>query len=276
MPLGRQRTRATRRPAPVLDPVIERAELGVASNAERLQLGHAALAAAMAGRSIDDTRRFALAALLGRPLDPGRASAMSALSLAAVALIVADELDAVEPAVDEALADARDLGNAQAFATAAHLRAWIYYRRGRLPETVADAEMVLDAARYGWEPALPAAHALMAHVPPGARGHRGGRGGARAARRRGALAADVHLERLPRRARAGTAGGRRCAGRAGRFHAAGEALDALGASHCSIVPWRAGAAMASAALGRSGGRRTRWRRRTSSWRGPTARRARWA
>ena len=87
---------------------------------------------------------------------------MSALTLAAVALIVADELDAVEPAVDDALADARRLGNAQAFATAAHLRAWIYFRRGRLPETAADAEMVLDAARYGWEPALPAAHALMA------------------------------------------------------------------------------------------------------------------
>src|SRR5688572_15388753 len=114
----------------------------------------------MAGKSIDDTRRFGVAALRGRPLDPGRASAMSALSLAVVALIVADELDAVEPAVDEALADARRLGNAQAFATAAHLRAWIHFRRGRLPETVADAEMVLDAARYGWEPALPAAHAL--------------------------------------------------------------------------------------------------------------------
>ena len=237
-------------PATVLDPVVERAELGIANQAERLQLGHAALAAAMTGRSIDDTRRFGRAALIGRPLDPGRASAMSALTLAAVALIVADEHDAVEPAVDEALADARHLGNAQAFATAAHLRAWIYFRSGRLPGAAADAEMVLDAARYGWEPALPAAHALMAMC----------------LLERGEIAAAEAALELPggeerwqttftwndyldARGQVRLAAGYAQAA-LDDFSSAGAALTALGAPHCSVVPWRAGAAKASAALGR--------------------------
>jgi len=237
-------------PAAVLDPVVERAALGVANQAERLQLGHAALAAAMAGRSIEDTRRFGLAALQGRPLDPGRASAMSALTLAAVALIVADELDAVEPVVDAALADARRLGNAQAFATAAHLRAWIYFRSGRLPEAAADAEMVLDAARYGWEPALPAAHALMAMCLV----ERGEIAAAEAALELPGGEERWHTtftwnDYLDARGQVRLAAGDAQAA-LDDFSAAGEALTTLGAPHCSIVPWRAGAAMASAALDR--------------------------
>ena len=164
-------------PAGSLDPLVERAELGVATRAERLQLGHAAMAAAFAGKDIEEVRRLGRAALLGDSPDPRRASEVSALILGAVALVVADELDVAEQALDDALDNAERAGSFQAYASAAHLRAWIHYRRGRLAAAIADAESVLDAARYGWEPALPAAKAVIAlcHLERSDRARRGRR-----------------------------------------------------------------------------------------------------
>ena len=104
VPRGGQRPGPADGPATVLDPVVERAELADREPAERLQLGHAALAAAMAG-SRSTTRGGSAVPRSRAAAGPRAASAMSALTLAAVALIVADELDAVEPAVDEALAE---------------------------------------------------------------------------------------------------------------------------------------------------------------------------
>jgi DNA-binding CsgD family transcriptional regulator len=236
-------------PPASLDPVVERAARGLATAAERLQLGHGALVAALAGRSIDDTRRLGRAALLGPPLDPGRASEMSALTLATVALVVADELDVAEPAVDHALAGARALGRAGGYAAAAHIRAWIHFRRGRLADAIADAESVLDAARYGWEPALPAAHALMALCQL----ERGDHGAAEAAlelpggedRWRTTFTWNDYADaRGQVRLAAGDPRGALV-----DFLAVGEALEAIGASHASVVPWRSGAAVASAAVG---------------------------
>jgi DNA-binding CsgD family transcriptional regulator len=236
-------------PAAELEPVIERAELGLATRPERLQLGHAAMAAAFAGQSIDDARRFARAALEGDPLDPGRASEMSALILSAVALVVADDLDVAEPALDEALAGAQQIGSVSGYASGAHVRAWVYYRRGRLAQAIADAESVVDAARYGWEPALPAALAVMAlcHL------ERGDRDAAEAAlelpggedRWRSTFTFNDWLDARGHVRLA--AGGAQSA--LEDFTAAGQALEAVGAAHPSIVPWRSGAVRASAAVG---------------------------
>jgi DNA-binding CsgD family transcriptional regulator len=233
----------------VLEPLIERAALGLATRAERLQLGHGAMVAAFAGRSIDDTRGLALAALRGEPLDAGRASEMSALILAAVALVVVDDLDLAERALDESLVSARQVGSVTGYASAAHVRTWVYYRRGRLPEAIADAESVLDTARYGWEPALPAAQAVMAlclleqgdrHAAAAALDLPGGE-----ERWRTTFTWNDYLDARGRVRMA--AGDPRAA--LDDFMAAGRGLEAVGASHASIVPWRSGAALASAAIG---------------------------
>jgi DNA-binding CsgD family transcriptional regulator len=236
-------------PAADLDPVVERAELNLATRPERLHLGHAAMAAAFAGKSIDDTLRFARAALMGDPLDAGRASEMSALILATVALVVADDLDGAESALDETLASARRIGSVTGYASAAHIRAWVYYRSGRLAEAIADGESVVDAARYGWEPALPAAQAVMAlcHLE-------------RADPKAAAAALDLpggeerwsatftFNDWLDARGHVRMAEGDTAAALED-FRAAGRALDGVGASHPSVVAWRSGAVAASAALG---------------------------
>jgi len=234
---------------PELDAVVERAELGLATRAERLHLGHAAMAAAFAGKSIEETLRYGRATLMGDPLDAGRASEMSALILAAVALVVADDLDTAEPALDEAMASARRIGSVTGYASVAHIRAWVHYRRGRLPDAIADAESVVDAARYGWEPALPAAQAVMAlsHLDRGDPA---------------AAAASLDLpggeerwnaqftfnDYLDARGRVRMAAGDAQAALTD-FKTAGNALNGIGASHASVVAWRSGAALAAAAVG---------------------------
>ena len=236
-------------PAVDLDAVVERASMGVATRVERLHLGHAATAAAFAGKSIADARRFAQAALAGEPLDAGRASEMSALILATVALVVTDDLDVAEPALDDTLASARRIGSVTGYASAAHIRAWVHYRGGRLADAIADAESVVDAARYGWEPALPAALACMAlcHL------ERNDRDAAASAlelpggeeRWRATFTFNDYLDaRGHVKLVDGDAGGALA-----DFTAAGEALKGAGALHASVVAWRSGAVLASAALG---------------------------
>ncbi len=236
-------------PTADLDAVVERAELGLATSPERLQLGHGAMAAAFAGRSIDETRRLAQAALTGEPLDAGRASEMSALILAAVALVVADDLDVAETALDEALASAREIGSVTGYASGAHVRAWVYYRSGRLAQAIADAEGVVDTARYGWEPALPAAQAVLAlaHL------ERGDRAAAAASLdlpggEERWQATFTYNDYLDARGRVHLVDGDAAAALE-NFTAAGKALEAVGASHASVVAWRSGAALASAAVG---------------------------
>jgi DNA-binding CsgD family transcriptional regulator len=232
-----------------LDNLVERAAQGVLTRAERLHLGHGAVSAAFGGRDIDEARRLARAALAGSPIDAGRASEMSALVLSCVAFIVADDLDDAERALGQALAGAREVGSVTGYATAAHLRAWVHYRRGRLSDAIADAESVLDAARYGWEPALPAAIAALAlchleradvdaaeavlEIPGGDE------------RWQATFTWNDYLDARGRmRLERGDA-----AGAQADFEAAGAALDLAGANHASVVAWRSGAVEARAALG---------------------------
>ena len=229
--------------------VVERAHAGLLTRAERLHLGHGAVAAAFAGRSIEETRRLARAALAGDGVDASRASEMSAMVLGTVALLVADELDEAERALDRALAAAREVGSVTGYASAAHIRAWTHYRRGRLADATADAESVLDAARYGWEPALPAAVAVLVlcHL------ERGDVDAAEAATDipGGAdrwQATFTWNDFLDARGRMLLARGDPVAARAD-FEAAGATLDAVGADHPSVVGWRSGAVQACVALG---------------------------
>src|SRR5207244_2443805 len=73
-------------PAATLDDAVERAGQGLATPAERLQLGHGALAVAFAGGPLAEVRRLGRAALEGGRLHSGRASEMSAMMLATAAL----------------------------------------------------------------------------------------------------------------------------------------------------------------------------------------------
>src|SRR5436190_4807868 len=82
--------------------------------------------------------------------------------LVAIALVTTDDLELARRITTDAIDKVRALGSAAGFATLSHLRAWANYRAGRLVEAIADAQSVLDGARYGWEPALPAAHAVIA------------------------------------------------------------------------------------------------------------------
>jgi DNA-binding CsgD family transcriptional regulator len=236
-------------PAVGLEPVVERATAGMLTRAERLHLGHGAVASGFAGREIADTRRLARAALAGGAIDAGRASEMSAMILACVALVVADELDDAERALNQALDGAREVGSVTGYAAAAHIRAWVHYRRGRLADAIADAESVLDAARYGWEPALPSAAAVLVlcHLE-----------------RTDVAAAEAALDLpggeerwkstftwndyLDARGRLHLNRGDAAAAQAD-FEAAGVALQAAGADHPSVVGWRSGAVRAFAARG---------------------------
>jgi DNA-binding CsgD family transcriptional regulator len=232
-----------------LDTILDRTARGAATPGERLTLAHGAFAKALAGESLEDARRLAFGALDAADSDAAGATEMSALMLAATTLIVTGDLGPAERALSAAIDGAHVRGSVTAFATASHVRAHTFFRLGRLDEAIADAESVLDAARYGWEPALPAAHAVLVNSLVE-------RGQLDAAE----LAADIPggeerwadsftwNDYLDARGRLALARGEPEAALAD-FVACGDRLEAIGASHAAVVPWRAGAARAALALG---------------------------
>ena len=229
--------------------MVTRGEGGVATPAERLMLAHGALGPALRGESIDEVRRLARASLAGEAPDVTSPTAMAARSLAATALFMTGELGEAERALTAVLARARERGAVLAFGALSHLRAHALHRRGRLEDAIADAQSALDTVRYGWEPELPAAYAVLALCLI----------------ERGELdAAEVALEVpggeerwgatftwadvLDARGRARLARGD-ARGALEDFTACGERLKPLGTSHCGVVPWRPGAALAALELG---------------------------
>jgi DNA-binding CsgD family transcriptional regulator len=228
-----------------LDAIITRAARGEATPHERLMLAHAALAKGLTGADRTEAARLALGALEGSRPDAVGATEMSALMLAATALIVTDDLVAAEHALSTALDRAGAKGAVNAFATASHARAHANYRLGRLTDAIADAESALDAARYGWEPALPAAHAVLVNALI-----------ERDQIDAAALAAELPggeerwsssftwNDYLDSRARLSLARGDP-ASALRDFLACGERLEPLGMSHPAVVPWRSGAARAA-------------------------------
>jgi DNA-binding CsgD family transcriptional regulator len=234
-----------------LDAVLARAEQGELTRPERLLLAHGALLRALSGTAIDEVRRLARLAVDGAEPDPGNSTDLIVLTHVAVALVAADELELAERVTTAAIDRVRELGSAIGFATLSHLRAWAHYRAGHLGEAIADAQSVLDGARYGWEPALPAAHAVIALALL----ERGDLAGAETAlelpgggdRWRTTFTWNDYVEA---RGELRLASGDVEAALAD-FEECGRGLAAAGADHPSVVPWRSGAARACAQLGDS-------------------------
>jgi predicted ATPase/DNA-binding CsgD family transcriptional regulator len=229
--------------------LLARAGTGTTTRAERLGLAHAAVATGLAGENAAETVALARAAVAG--LDESGATTLSAtvVLLAAIALISADALDEAERLCTLLADDARRRGSVRIFATASHARAHALHRQGNLVGAIADAESALDAARYGWRLALPAAHAALAACQL----ERGELAAAQAA-----LALPGGEERweheftyndyLEARGRVRLAEGDAAAALSD-FEACGERLAQVGATQPGVVPWRSGAARAAAALG---------------------------
>jgi DNA-binding CsgD family transcriptional regulator len=148
-----------------------------------------------------------------------------------------------------ALASARDRGSVLAFGTLSHVRAHALYRRGRLEDAIADAQSALDTVRYGWEPELPAIHAVLALCLV----ERGELDAAEAALdvpggEKRWSATFTWADLVEARGRVSLArGATRPA--LDDFLACGERLEPLGVSHPGVVAWRSGAAAAAAQLG---------------------------
>ncbi len=66
------------------------------------------------------------------------------------ALALAEDYLGAERVLDEVIDRARRLGLVLAHATAAHWRADCYLQQGRLSDALADAELAIDAQRFGW------------------------------------------------------------------------------------------------------------------------------
>jgi DNA-binding CsgD family transcriptional regulator len=232
-----------------LDAILARAARGVATPAECLVLAHGALAPALQGRDIDEIRRLARASLEGPLSNVTSPTAIAAFSLAATALFMTGAFTESERALSALVTSARTRGAVLAYGTLCHVRAHLLHRVGRLDDAIVDAQSTLDTARYGWEPELPAVHAVLALCLI----------------ERDELAAAAAAIDLPggeerwsetftwsdlleARGRLHLARGENEAA-LDDFLACGDRLKPLGASHAGVVPWRSGAAEAAMRLG---------------------------
>ena len=144
-----------------LEPLLAQPEAG-ASPAERALLAEVALERGIRGAPPATAVALALRAWAdGRILDELDAQGI-VLSQIAATLTWSDALDESERVLDAAIAHAERTGAAHQLATAAYLRAWPRYYRGRLGEAQADAERAL--ATEGWMMYEPAARAVVALV----------------------------------------------------------------------------------------------------------------
>jgi DNA-binding CsgD family transcriptional regulator len=233
-----------------LDAILARAGRGLATPAERLMLAHGALAPALQGRDIDEIGRLARASLGGPLANVTSPTAIAAFSLAATALFMTGALAESERMLSMLVTSAYERGAVLAFGTLSHVRAHALHRLGRPEDAIVDAQSTLDTARYGWEPELPAVHAVLAlclietneldaaaaalDVPGGEE-------------RWSKMFTWSDL--LEARGRLRLARGEDEAALED-FLACGQRLEPLGASHPGVVPWRSGAVEAAIRLGK--------------------------
>jgi tetratricopeptide (TPR) repeat protein len=130
--------------------------------ADRALLALCAMEAAMRGDPRQEVHELAARALgRGALLEDETADGI-AYYLAALALVLSEDLQGAEIALTAAVEDARSRGSVLGFATASFVRSTAIIRRGRLGEAAADARRAIAAEPQGWRLAVPAARAVLA------------------------------------------------------------------------------------------------------------------
>jgi DNA-binding CsgD family transcriptional regulator len=144
-----------------LEQVPEGSELA----GERVLLAIVAARKAFSGAPYEEFRPLIVRAVEGEGLlERVSEDAGMMLTIAAVTLLHADELDRSRTLLDAALDRAREDGSLLALASVSYLRSWPHYFTGALADAIADAELALEARRYGWSMQAGAACAILAHA----------------------------------------------------------------------------------------------------------------
>ena len=223
-------------------------EIDGRSGPERAILGARALAALLAGWPADIVVGLAERALAGKESMEEQTSP-GALMHAAQALTCADRIDDADRFYSQTITNARAHGAVRPLSVALCWRSHLRYRAGALGEAEADAREALDlASDLGWSVDLPASRAFLAD----ALAARGDLSGAH-----DLLQPDLAADEMPNyigwnyllysRGCVRVALGEARQGLADLL-ACGERQTRWRTSNPSVIPWRASAALASAAL----------------------------
>jgi DNA-binding CsgD family transcriptional regulator len=223
--------------------------------ADRALLALCAMEAAMRGDPREEVHELAARALgRGALLEDETADGI-AYYLAALALMLSEDLQGAEIALTAAVEDARSRGSVLGFATASFVRSTAIVRRGRLGEAADDARRAIAAERQGWRLAVPAARAVLADCLL-EMGDLDGAERELLAATRGVsdVEADSGSDNAARIGLLASRGNLRLRrGEAERaladFRACGDQLASIGARSPAILPWRSNAARALAAMG---------------------------
>jgi DNA-binding CsgD family transcriptional regulator len=216
--------------------------------ADRARLALLAMESAVRGDPHEEVHELAVRALArGALLDEETADGIS-YYLAASALALAEDLQTAEVALTAAVQDAQARGSVLGFATASYFRSLTIMRRGRVADAAADARQAIAAEQHGWRLAIPAARAVLAETMVE-------RGEIDSARTQleiaGQGAPETHPSMLGLLAARGNmhllSGDAEAA--LSDFFACRDYLEAIGARNPALLPWRSGAARASAVLG---------------------------
>jgi DNA-binding CsgD family transcriptional regulator len=218
--------------------------------ADRAHLALLAMESAVRGDPHERVHELGVRALArGALLDEDTADGI-AYYLAASALALTEDLQTAEVALTAAVQDAQARGSVLGFATASYFRSLTIMRRGRVTDAAADARQAIAAEQHGWRLAIPAARAVLAETMV----ERGELDAARTqleTAEKGAM--EAHPARLGLLAASGTmhllSGDGKHA--LSDFLACRDYLEAIGAHNPALLPWRSGAARASAMLGDS-------------------------
>jgi DNA-binding CsgD family transcriptional regulator len=210
-----------------------------------------AIEAALRGKPAKQVCELAESALGGGQLLRDETSDGLMYYLAAAALAYAGDLQLAEAALTAAVRDAKARGSLLGFATASHARARTVLRRGRLQDAARDARLALAIERDGWRKGTGDAHVALAHTLIQ-------RGNPEGARRHLDAAERSTSDTDPFRVLLMFAQGRLAlhSGEAERafdfFTACGQRAERAGVANPAVVPWRADAGLAAAAIGDSG------------------------
>jgi len=136
-----------------------------ATPAERKLLAVAAYAAVQANEPAATVIELARAALGDGALLAEQTSASVIVLEVLMALVMVDGYELVRPALDRAIADARERGWPIGFAMASTVRAWMHLRRGELDAAEADARAADDVrALHGSTPLDPFVSAFLVEI----------------------------------------------------------------------------------------------------------------